>query len=201
MSCLVKICGLKYAATVDAAVEAGADALGFVFAASPRQVTARHAAYIAARVPAHVLRVAVMLHPKPREWEEVLAIFCPDVLQTDAEDYRHLDVPDEVSRWPVIRQGALPPEGPLPETFVYEGRTSGRGELVDWSVAADLARRGRLILAGGLSADNVAEAIRRVKPYGVDVSSTVESARGEKDPELIRAFIATVRATPSPRNG
>ena len=99
---MVKICGLKYAATVDAAVEAGADAVGFVFAKSVRQVTARHAAFIAANVPEHVVRVAVMMHPSADEWEEVQVIFCPDVLQTDAEDFQQLDIADDITRWPVV---------------------------------------------------------------------------------------------------
>lgn len=200
MSCLVKICGLKYAATVDVAVRAGADALGFVFAESPRQVTARHAAFIAAKIPEHVLRVAVMQHPTPQEWDEVQAIFCPDVLQTDAEDYRHLDIAEDITRWPVIREGAVPAEDELPDMFVYEGKSSGQGEAVDWRVAARLAEHRQLILAGGLSVENVAAAIRQVGPYGVDVSSAVESSPGEKDPNLIRAFIEAVRATPNPRN-
>ncbi len=200
MSCLVKICGLKHIATVDAAVEAGAGAVGFVFAESVRQVTARHAAFIAANVPENVLRVAVMMHPSTDEWEEVQMIFCPDVLQTDAEDFLELDVPDDVTRWPVIRQGAVSESADLPNTFVYEGKMSGQGETVDWSIAASLAARSQLILAGGLSRDNVAEAIRQVGPYGVDVSSAVESSPGDKDPDLIGAFIETVRATPNPRS-
>lgn len=199
MSCLVKICGLRHGATVDAAVEAGADAVGFVFAESVRQVTARHAAFIATNVPEHVLRVAVMLHPTADEWDEVLTIFCPDVLQTDAKDFQELDVPHEVTRWPVIREGSVAGNGDLPHTFVYEGKTSGLGETVDWSVAASLAETSKLILAGGLSRDNVAEAIRQVGPFGVDVSSTLETSPGEKDPDLIRAFIDSVRATPNPR--
>jgi phosphoribosylanthranilate isomerase len=88
----------------------------------------------------------------------------------------------------------------LPNTFVYEGKTSGKGETVDWSFAAGLAVRSQLILGGGLSRHNVAEAIRRVGPYGVDVSSAVETSPGEKDPDLIRAFIESVRATPNPRS-
>ena len=199
MSSLVKICGLKHVATVNAAVQAGADAVGFVFAKSVRQVTARHAAFIAANVPEHVLRVAVMMHPTTDEWEEVQTIFCPDVLQTDAVDFQQLDVPDDIAKWPVIREGTVSENGDLPNTFVYEGQTSGQGEIVDWSIAASLAARSQLILGGGLSKDNVAEAIRQVGPYGVDVSSAVESSPGEKDPDLIRAFIDTVKTTPNPR--
>ncbi len=200
MSCLVKICGLKHVATVDVAVQAGADAVGFVFAKSVRQVTARHAAFIAANVPENVLRVAVMMHPTAEEWEEIQTIFCPDVLQTDAEDFENLDVPDDIRQWPVIREGTISEDGELPNTFIYEGKTSGQGETVDWSLAAGLALRSQLILGGGLSQDNVAEAIRQVRPFGVDVSSAVESSPGDKDPDLIHAFINTVRATPNPRS-
>lgn len=200
MSCLVKICGLKYVATVDIAVEAGADAVGFVFAKSVRQVTAQHAAFIAANVPKKVLRVAVMMHPSIEEWDEVQTIFCPDVLQTDMEDFQYLDVPDDIEIWPVIRQGNAPSSKDLPNTFVYEGLKSGQGETVDWSIAGKLARGARLILAGGLNHENVADAIRQVGPFGVDVSSAVESSPGEKDPDMIHAFIDTVRATSNPVN-
>ena len=198
MSCLIKICGLKYAASVDAAVEAGADAVGFVFAKSLRQVTVPHATFIAANVPEHILRVAVMKHPSVEEWEEVQTIFCPDILQTDAEDFRYLEVRDDITKWPVIREGKVPRNGDLPGTFVYEGVASGLGATVDWSIAGKLAERARLILAGGLGPENVADAIRQVGPFGVDVSSAVESAPGVKDPDLIRAFIEAVRATPDP---
>lgn len=195
MGCFVKICGLAHASGVQAAVKAGADALGFVFAASTRRVTARQAALLASRVPASIKRVAVMQHPDAELWREVESIFCPDVLQTDAEDFNYLDVPAEIERWPVLREGGEPLLAPPAGVFVYEGRTSGGGEVVDWRVAAGLAGRGRMILAGGLSADNVADAIAAVQPFGVDVSSGVESSPGVKDPELIRRFVAAVRAT------
>jgi len=80
------------------------------------------------------------------------------------------------------------------DTYLYEGARSGQGETVDWSVAAEIARRGQLILAGGLSVANVAEAIQIVRPFGVDVSSAVESAPGLKDPVLIRTFISAAKA-------
>ena len=82
----------------------------------------------------------------------------------------------------------------FPETFVYEGQKSGFGETVNWTVAAGIARRGRMILAGGLDIENVGEAIRQVSPYGVDVSSAVESTRGKKDAAMIAAFVAAARA-------
>lgn len=190
---MVKICGLRHPASVEAAVAAGADAVGFVFAPSLRRVTAHEAAVIAKDVPRTVKRVAVMLHPTVEEWREVETIFCPDVLQADLADFGHLDVPPEIARWPVLREGAGAP-APLPDTFVYEGAQSGRGRAVDWHAAAELSRKGRMILAGGLDCDNVARAVREVAPFGVDVSSAVESAPGIKDPARIHAFVAAARA-------
>jgi phosphoribosylanthranilate isomerase len=195
MKRFVKICGLTHVVSVNAAVAAGADALGFVFSDSARQVTARHAAFIASRVPRHVLRVAVMRQPAAGLWHEVREIFCPDVLQTDGADFGYLDVPQDIQCWPVVREGEPTTERDLADVFVYEGAASGRGEKVDWQVAAGIARKGRMILAGGLDAGNVAEAIETVMPWGVDVSSGVESAPGVKDPDLIHAFVAAVRAT------
>ena len=86
---------------VDAAVAAGADAVGFVFAESVRKVTPEHASEITNDVPGNVRRVAVMLHPANEEWLKVLQQFEPDVLQTDAADFDELDVPMTVERWPV----------------------------------------------------------------------------------------------------
>ncbi len=194
---LVKICGLSDRAAVEAAVDAGADALGFVFAASPRRVSPGEAARLSAALPAGIRRVAVMLHPSAEEWRAVLADFAPQVLQTDAEDFDALSVPAHVERWPVLREGAIDESHGLPPVFLYEGRKSGRGESVDWTQAGRYAERGRMILAGGLTVDNVAEAIRVAKPWGVDVSSAVESAPGRKDPRLIAAFVAAARAAGS----
>lgn len=192
MSLFVKICGLRDAANVAASVEAGANAIGFVFAESVRRVTPRQASEAAQMCPANITRVAVMRHPSDEQWQHVLEEFRPDVLQTDAGDFADLDIPENVIRWPVIREGEDLQD--LPEVFLYEGASSGSGETVDWSRAAMIAGQGRMILAGGLDADNVARAIAEVRPWGVDVSSAVESAPGLKQPELIRRFIGAVRA-------
>lgn len=192
MSVLVKICGLKNAEHVRAAIDAGADAVGFVFAASARRVTPAEAATISVNVPPHIKRVAVMLHPTNDEWQDVLKGFTPDVLQTDAEDFAALDVPDAIECWPVYREGKSQPEAS--STYVYEGRKSGQGASVDWSRAAAIAREGNMILAGGLAANNIAEAITTVRPYGVDVSSAVESAPGQKDIRLINEFVSAAKA-------
>ena len=136
MSLLVKICGLTDPDAVSAAVEAGADAVGFVFAESVREITPERAAVISADVPARVLRIAVMLHPSNDRWLDVCAKFRPDVLQTDADDFARLDVPPGVGRWPVLREGSIEHHRELPDTFIYEGRRSGHGEVVDWQQAA-----------------------------------------------------------------
>jgi phosphoribosylanthranilate isomerase len=192
MSLLVKICGLRDERHVADAVEAGAGALGFVFAESVRKVTPETARSISVTVPRDVKRVAVMLHPANDDWLAVLETFEPDVLQTDAEDYESLEIPGSVERWPVFREGRC--VSGASGTFVYEGPTSGRGETVNWSAAAQLARTGHMILGGGLDPDNVTAAIQTVKPFGVDVSSGVESAPGQKDSRLIREFISAANA-------
>jgi len=194
MKLLVKICGLKSADDVTAAVDARADAIGFVFAESKRRVTPTQAGVAASAAPDGVLRVAVMRHPTNDEWQAVLEGFDPDVLQTDYEDFAALEIPASVERWPVLREGGELPSGSYPQTFLYEGLASGAGQFVDWEAAAPIAGRGRMILAGGLDSSNVAQAILTVRPYGVDVSSGVESAPGVKDPERIRAFVMAARA-------
>ncbi len=190
---LVKICGLRDEEHIRAAVEAGADAVGFVFADSVRRIEPDRAAEITNMVPDTIKKVAVMLHPSNDEWQDVLRAFRPDVLQTDVEDFINLDVPVTVQCWPVYREGNTV-SGTLFPAFVYEGAKSGTGQVVDWTRAADVGRQGNMILAGGLGVDNVAKAIATARPYGVDVSSGVESGPGQKDATLIRKFISAARA-------
>lgn len=178
---------------VDAALAAAVDALGFVFAPSRRQVTPRRAAELAQNIPAKVARIAVMQHPSQSLVDEVCAEFAPDGLQTDHEDLAKLNIPADVQVLPVLRSGHKLPLL-LPARFLFEGPVSGTGATADWSRAAQLAQQGRLILAGGLNAGNVANAIRAVRPFGVDVSSGVECAPGVKDPAKIVEFVHAVRA-------
>lgn len=192
MTLLVKICGLREARHVDAAVDAGADAVGFVFADSVRQVAPADAAAICVNVPSQIKRVAVMLHPANDEWQVVLQDFHPDVLQADAEDFAALEVPDSIEQWPVLREGGAPPR--TTGMFLFEGVKSGQGEAVDWLRAAAIAKNGKMILAGGLATHNIAAAIAMVRPFGVDVSSAVESAPGQKDIRLISEFVIAARA-------
>jgi phosphoribosylanthranilate isomerase len=188
----VKICGLTTREAVEAACDAGADALGFVFTESPRRLSPEQARALTAGVPRHVLRIAVTRHPDQALVTDIAAVFRPHRLQADAEDFQALTLPFGLEPLPVLRDGAAAPT-PLPDLFLYEGVDSGRGLPADWSRARDLARHGGLILAGGLSAANVAQAVASVRPYGVDVSSGVERAPGVKDSDQIRAFVAAVR--------
>ena len=192
MSLIIKICGFRDARQVDAAVAAGADAIGFVFAESIREVSTEVANRASANIPSGVRRIAVMKHPTDNEWQAVLKGYAPDVLQTDAADFASLSVPDAIERWPVFREGVSVPDAGT--TYVYEGKKSGAGQTVDWSAAAPLSAVGNMILAGGLNAANVGHAIATARPYGLDVSSGVESSPGEKDAELIEAFISAARA-------
>jgi phosphoribosylanthranilate isomerase len=190
----VKICGMNSAEAVAAAVEAGADAIGFVFAPSPREVTPERAVELCAGLPAGIKRVAVMRHPEADRWRRVLEVFAPDWLQTDADDLGAIKLPAGCTALPVYRDSNAPADSDLPDRLLFEGSHSGSGKLADWDEARGLSRVAEVILAGGLNADNVAEAIRFVKPWGVDVSSGVERARGEKDPAKIKEFVARARA-------
>jgi phosphoribosylanthranilate isomerase len=191
----VKICGMTSPEAVAAAVEAGADAIGFVFAAeSPRVVTPERAKELCASVPANVLRVGVMRHPHKDQWQRVLEVFEPNWLQTDAEDFKWITLPPACTALRVYRDTNAPADSDLPDRLLYEGTHSGSGRVADWDEASGLARVAEVILAGGLTADNVADAVRFVRPWGVDVSSGVERERGVKDPAKIKEFVARVRA-------
>jgi phosphoribosylanthranilate isomerase len=192
----VKVCGLTTSEAVAAAVDAGVNAVGFVFAESKRRVTAEQAADLARDVPRDIVRVAVMLHPSQAELDEVWSQFRPDVLQTDVDDLATLQVPVGLQVTPVFRSGRELPST-LPPLLLFEGPVSGTGETADWSAAASLARRTQVILAGGLKPANVAEAIAIARPFGVDVSSGVEARPGVKDPQKIYDFVRNARAAGS----
>lgn len=188
MSLFVKVCGLTDSAAVEACLEAGVDAVGFVFAPSPRRVTPGDAAALAEPIPDEVLKVAVFRRPSPAEISRVLSEFAPDLIQADHEALA--GVPADLAL-PVYRQGGVAPSG---GSFLFEGRASGIGRLVDLARAAEVARFGEMVLAGGLTPGNVGPAVGSVRPFGVDVSSGVESSPGSKSSELIRAFVSAARA-------
>ena len=196
MTIWVKICGLTTREAVEAAVAAGADAVGFVFAPSKRQVTATQAVQLVQGLPRRIPRVAVMLHPTQSQLDEVWAEFRPDVLQTDAEDLQTLKIPAGLSVMPVVRNAVRLKPDPHRNhpRLLFEGPVSGVGSTADWHSAAQLARTTELVLAGGLNATNVADAIAAVRPFGVDVSSGVEASPGIKDPARIHEFVRLARA-------
>ncbi len=188
----IKICGITTADAVAAAAAAHVQAIGFVFARSPREVTPAQAARLASLAPPEILRIAVAQHPLQATVDEICRILQPDYLQTDVEDLRELRIPAHVMALPVVRFGRGTPH-PLPARMLCEGPRSGVGELADWGRAAGLARQTEVILAGGLSPSNVGDAIEAVRPFGVDVSSGVEVEPGIKDPEKILSFVRAAR--------
>ena len=189
----IKICGMTSETAVAAALAAGADAVGFVFSDSVRRVTPQRARELALPARGRVTCVAVTRHPAPALVAEILAVFAPDVLQTDAADVAALRLPEALELLPVMRAGEAAP-AQLPGRILFEGPASGSGVPTDWQAARALAARTQLVLAGGLTRDNVAAAIRAAEPFGVDVSSGVEERPGVKSPRAIREFVAAVRA-------
>jgi len=199
----VKICGITSVADGLAAARAGADAIGLIFyPPSPRLVTLGRAAEIAAGLPPFVARVAVFVNPSPEDVAEVVAACRPSLLQFHGEETpvfcRSFGIP--YLRAVRVRSGV----DLLESLAAYEDAAGwlldayrddlygGTGEAFDWNLIPQRLAR-PVILSGGLDAQNVGEAVRRVRPWAVDVSSGVESAKGVKDGRLIAAFIAGVR--------
>jgi phosphoribosylanthranilate isomerase len=197
----IKVCGMRTPDAIEAAVSAGVQAVGFVFhEPSPRHVSIAEAMALQPAVPAGVERVAVFLAPTQDLVDAVIEQLQPDRVQMDAHDLAQLTIPLTQRVLAVFRSGeSFAQAGDLPQRFLLESARSGMGEKADWSLAAGLSRRAQLVLAGGLDATNVAEAISTVRPYGIDVSSGVESSRGVKSPSLITEFIRAARAAEARR--
>ena len=187
----IKICGLTTPEAVETCLEAAVDAIGFVFAESVRQVTPAKAAALAAPARGRVVCTAVFRHPTQQAVDEVIEVFQPDLLQTDSDDLRGLRLPPQLALLPVLRRGNVQN---LPPRLLFESHTSGSGTTADWTVASQLAKQSQLILAGGLTATNVATAIAAVNPFGVDVSSGVEEHPGLKSSLEILRFVSAARS-------
>jgi phosphoribosylanthranilate isomerase len=192
MQGFVKICGMTDARAVFAALEAGADAIGFVFAPSVRRVEPAAAAQLARPARGRAVCVAVTQHPDREQVEAILETFRPDVLQTDAEDLLSIHLPTGVMALPVVRGTDWSAAGP--GRILFEGPRSGTGQVADWAAARRVAAVREVVLAGGLNPENVAEAIAQVRPFGVDVSSGVEDSPGRKSPDRIADFVTRARA-------
>ena len=196
----IKICGMTTPEAIAAALASSVDAIGFVFADSPRQLTLADAVALAAPARGRIRCVAVTRHPSQRHLDDIVEVFRPDVLQTDVEDLAVLHVPQQLELLPVFRGWDASQSTPrvhqpglLPARLLFEGPTSGSGIPCDWTTAQRLARRTQLVLAGGLDAGNVATAIAAVRPFGVDVSSGVEERPGVKNPAEVARFTAAAR--------
>jgi phosphoribosylanthranilate isomerase len=202
----IKICGINDPDAFDTAVAAGADYVGFVFfPPSPRYVTPDRAADLSARHPGGPLRVGLFVDPTAEAIAAVLGTMRLDVMQL----YGRLDFAGLRARFglPVWRAVGVDTAADLPsdtggaDALVLEAkppaaatRPGGNATRFDWSLLRGWSAPAPWILAGGLTPDNVAEAIRATGATTVDVSSGVERARGVKDPALIRRFIALTRA-------
>ena len=200
----IKICGLTSPDAVAAALDAGADAIGFVFAKSVRQVTPDEARRLAVAARGRARCVAVTRHPTQQDIDDIVSIFQPDVLQTDVADLSNLRLPALLELLPVFRgdgnasntaSGAASNtvSNTLPSRLLFEGAASGAGIPCDWTAARTVARRTQLVLAGGLNPTNVAAAIETVRPFGVDVSTGVEVRPGVKSPVEIAKFVRAAR--------
>jgi phosphoribosylanthranilate isomerase len=205
----VKVCGFTVAAEAEACAALGVWGVGVVLAAgSPRRVDVATAAAVLAGVPRTVARVGVFVNATPAEMAAAALVIGLTHLQihggTDAAEAR------EASGLPVIQGVRMDGPGALERArrsaadlvmldAAVPGKNGGTGVAFDWSLLDDAALGRPFALAGGLRAENVAEAVVRMRPVLVDVSSGVESAPGRKDPERVRAFVAAVAAAGSLR--
>jgi phosphoribosylanthranilate isomerase len=196
----VKICGITNEADALLAVAMGADAVGFVFAPSARQVAPVIARDIARRLPPEIVTIGVFRDEAPSRVVEVVN----SMGLRGAQLHGH-ETPEQAAwvaeRIPVTIKAFGVGDPLLDEAEAYavdavllDSHTPGSGEVFDWSLAESVPAAARVILAGGLDADNVARAIEQVKPWGVDVSTGVESAPGRKDPLKLRYFVANAKA-------
>lgn len=206
----IKICGLTREADVDAAADAGADAVGLVFYdLSPRRVTLERAMRLAARLPPFVVPVGLFVNAAPADVERAL-----DAIPGLVPQFHGDETPDDCARFrcPYLRAariGAGPVQTVGADLLDFAARFrdaralvldahvegyGGGGRVFDWSlIPPGLGLMRPVVLSGGLHPDNVVDGILRVRPYAVDVSSGVESAKGLKDAAAIRRFCAAVR--------
>jgi phosphoribosylanthranilate isomerase len=203
MSVKVKICGNTSLADAQAAVEAGADMLGFIFCkASPRYVTVEKVADIARPLPPNVVKVGVFVNPTEELVTQAIAECGLNMLQFHGEESPEFCTQFGMMSMKAfrVRNGAslealtdYPTDAWLLDTY-SPGQAGGTGKTFNWDLAVEAKKLGKpIFLAGGLTPENVAEAVARVNPFAVDVSSGVESAPGKKDHAKVRAFIQAAK--------
>lgn len=211
MSLIVKICGLSEPETLDAALEAGADMVGFVFfPASPRHLSLEAARDLGRRVKGHAGKVALTVDADDATISNIVETLRPDWLQLHGRESvaRIRDIKQQFGL-PVIKAVAVESRDDLAAVAGYEAvadrilfdarapkdatRPGGLGVPFDWRILEGLALNKSFLLSGGLNLGNLAQAVRIARPHGVDVSSGVERAPGVKDANMIRAFIGAAR--------
>jgi phosphoribosylanthranilate isomerase len=213
MTLLVKICGLSTRETLDAALEAGADMVGFVFfPPSPRHLSLDTARVLAGQAKQRATKVALTVDADDRTLEGIVEALAPDILQLHGHETpaRVVEIKRKFGRevmkvLPVERASdlaALPDYAAVADRILFDARPpkgatrpGGLGAVFDWQLLKNLDLKLPFMVSGGLHADNVAEAVRVTRAGGVDVSSGVERAPGVKDVEMIRAFIRAARAS------
>ena len=197
----VKICGITNEDDALLAVAMGADAVGFVFAPSPRQVAAQQVYDITRRLPPEILTIGVFRDEHP---ERVIdTVHRAGLKGAQLHGHETPTMVEDVAasvRWVIKAVVAGSPDARRADIFgtdmiLVDAPNPGSGRVFDWSLVDDVAPGPRLILAGGLDPDNVAEAIQIVQPWGVDVSSGVERAPGKKDALKVKAFIERARSS------
>ncbi len=189
----VKICGLSTPEAVQTAVEAGADYIGFVFAPSKRQVTLEQARQLATEIPKGVQKVGVFVSPQRKEVEEACRIVGLDLIQAHGpmDETILQDLPQQTIRAVQVGKDATFPETGA-DYLLFDAPVAGSGETFNWQELETQNFTKPFFIAGGLTVDNVADAIRFFHPYAVDVSSGVETD-GIKDQEKIKRFIGRVK--------
>ena len=201
----VKICGLRRMEDAMLAAELGADALGFVFwPSSPRFLDPEGARAIVAALPPFVTTVGVFVDQPEAYVADVARVLNLGAVQLHGDEVprSYGRVPGRVIKAVPVREGqnCLATVSDMPDdvTVLLDAhdpvRRGGTGRIIDWTQAASAARLRPIILSGGLTAGNVGDAVRTVRPYAVDISSGVESSPGIKDPEKLRALFAAVGA-------
>ena len=213
MSLLVKICGLSTRETLDVALDAGADMVGFVFfPPSPRHVSLETGRDLGRQVKQRALKVALTVDADDATLDNIMDALSPDIFQLHGKESvaRLRDIKQRFGR-PVMKVvpvatsadlAVLPGYAAVADRILFDARApkdatrpGGLGAPFDWYLLENLDLKLPYMVSGGLHADNVAEALRVTGAGGADVSSGVESAPGVKDPELIKAFIRAARAT------
>lgn len=196
----VKICGITCEDDALLAVAMGADAVGFVFAPSPRQVQPIAVRDIVRRLPPEVLTVGVFRDELPPRVVEIChqaglraaQLHGHETASDTREVRRHL--PFVIKAFPAGHPGLDHVDQYRADAVLIDSATPGSGQVFDWSLAEGAPSNRRVILAGGLHAGNVAAAIDRVRPWGVDVSSGVEASPGRKDARKLQAFVDAAKA-------